>query len=189
MEWKIIQAAVALAAYTGVLWWFFFGPRARATATLSASGAQELSVTVQGGYSPDRLVAKRGIPLRIKFTRKESSSCSERVVFGDFDISKALPENETTVVEFTPDRTGEFTFTCGMGMYQGRLVVQDGDAPVAAEGAEGHSHAGHNHSQHGHGSHSSGGHQHHMAHDHTRHDHTGHNHGGKQSGKEEGACH
>jgi plastocyanin domain-containing protein len=27
-------------------------------------------------------------------------------------------------MEFTPDRAGEFLFTCGMGMLRGTLVVQ-----------------------------------------------------------------
>ncbi len=30
----------------------------------------------------------------------------------------------TTSIEFTPDRAGEFTFTCGMSMLRGRLIVQ-----------------------------------------------------------------
>ncbi len=31
----------------------------------------------------------------------------------------------TTPVEFTPDRAGEFTFTCGMNMIRGKLIVED----------------------------------------------------------------
>lgn len=35
-----------------------------------------------------------------------------------------LPAFKTTPVEFTPDEAGEFTFTCGMNMMRGKLIVQ-----------------------------------------------------------------
>jgi plastocyanin domain-containing protein len=117
---------VLLAAWTGLIWWFFFGPRKTVAAQAAAGGIQELAVVVQGGYSPARIVVQQGIPVRLKFRRLESASCSERVVFPDFDIARRLPEGEETVIAFTPERDGAFTFTCGMGMYQGTLVVEGG---------------------------------------------------------------
>ena len=35
-----------------------------------------------------------------------------------------LPAFKTVPVEFTPDKPGEYTFTCGMNMLRGRLVVR-----------------------------------------------------------------
>jgi len=35
-----------------------------------------------------------------------------------------LPAFKTTSVELTPDRPGEFAFTCGMSMMRGKLVVE-----------------------------------------------------------------
>jgi len=125
---KITLAIGLQAVWTAWLWWFFFGPRKRATAQAGAGGVQELEITVQGGYSPSRIVLKRGVPVRLKFRRLETASCSERVIFPDFDITKKLPTNELTTVEFTPDKSGTFTFSCGMGMYQGTVVVEGGDA-------------------------------------------------------------
>ena len=46
------------------------------------------------------------------------------MVFPDFNVSKQLPAFATTTVEFTPDREGEFAFTCGMGMLHGKLIVR-----------------------------------------------------------------
>lgn len=125
---SILLAIVLLAAWTLFLGWFFFGPRKAASARTGQGGAQELAVTVQGGYSPAHIVVKRGVPVRLTFRRMETSSCSERVVFPDFNISRKLPENEAVTVEFTPDKDGTYTFTCGMGKYKGRLIVQGGDA-------------------------------------------------------------
>lgn len=95
-------------------------------AQAATGGVQELEVTVQGGYAPSRIVVRRGMPVRLKFRRLETSSCSERVIFPDFNIVRKLPEQQVTVVEFTPERDGTFTFSCSMAMYQGTLVVQGG---------------------------------------------------------------
>ena len=110
----------------GLILWYFFGEREKATATVGAAGVQEIKVTVKGGYSPDVIVVKKGMPVRLDFYRDETSSCSEQVVFGDFGIARDLPAYKTTPIEFTPDREGEFSFTCGMNMLRGKLIVQPG---------------------------------------------------------------
>jgi P-type Cu+ transporter len=40
-------------------------------------------------------------------------------------ISRQLPAFKTTPIQFTPDQAGEFTFTCGMNMVRGKLIVED----------------------------------------------------------------
>jgi plastocyanin domain-containing protein len=108
----------------GLTLWYFFGEREKVSAQANESGVQEIGVTVKGGYSPDVIVVKSGIPVRLNFYRDETSSCSEQVVFGDFGIAKDLPAFKTTPIEFTPDKPGEFTFACGMNMLRGKLIVQ-----------------------------------------------------------------
>jgi plastocyanin domain-containing protein len=120
---EIAVVAGGVAAVVFVLW-YFFGERERAAAEVRASGVQEIDVTVKGGYSPDVIVVKQGTPVRINFRREETASCSERVVFGDFRVARDLPAFKTTPVEFTPERAGEFAFTCGMNMMRGKLVVE-----------------------------------------------------------------
>jgi plastocyanin domain-containing protein len=46
------------------------------------------------------------------------------VVIPAFHIKRAVPLNEPVVVEFTPDKTGEFGFACRMGMLRGKFVVR-----------------------------------------------------------------
>lgn len=104
--------------------WYFFGPKTRTAALVSSGGLQEVNINVKGAYSPDVIVVKRGMPVRLNFYRDETSSCSEEVVFSDFGIARKLPAFQTTAIEFTPDKTGEFTFTCGMNMLRGRLIVE-----------------------------------------------------------------
>jgi Cu+-exporting ATPase len=59
----------------------FFFRRRSATAAVERAGAQEIRVTVRGGYSPDVIQARTGMPLRITFDRQEDGDCSSRVVF------------------------------------------------------------------------------------------------------------
>ncbi|MEP7346107.1 MAG: cupredoxin domain-containing protein, partial [Gemmatimonadaceae bacterium] len=94
--------------------WYFFGERERTVVAEGQSGVQELKVTVKGGYTPDLIVVKQGRPVKLNFYRDETASCSEEVIFGDFGIARQLPAFKTTVIEFTPEKAGEFTFTCGM---------------------------------------------------------------------------
>jgi plastocyanin domain-containing protein len=107
-----------------VVWFFFMGEGERGEARADESGVQKIRVTVKGGYTPDVIVLKKGVPVELDFYRDEAAGCSERVVFPDFGISRSLPAFETTPVRFTPEREGEFTFTCGMSMLRGKLVVE-----------------------------------------------------------------
>jgi len=117
---------------TAFVLWYFFGPRERVAAVVTSTGVQEVKVTVKGGYAPDVIVVKQGRPVRLNFYRDETASCSEEVVLGDFGIARDLPAFKTTPVEFTPNKAGEFTFTCGMNMMRGKLVVEP--ATRASEG-------------------------------------------------------
>lgn len=120
------QIAVIVGGLAAIVFviWYFFGERTRTAASVTQGGVQEVNVTVKGGYSPDVIVVREGLPVRLNFYRDETDSCSEQVVFGDFGIARDLPPFKTTSIEFTPDKTGEFTFTCGMNMLRGKLIVQ-----------------------------------------------------------------
>ena len=126
-----------------VLAWYFFGPKQAEQAEVRG-GAQEVEITVKGGYSPDIIQVRQGMPVRLIFDRQESSDCTARVVFPDFGVSKSLAAFGKTVVAFTPARTGRFAFACGMNMVHGTLVVQaDGATPAleaAAPRSEAHAH-------------------------------------------------
>ena len=110
-------------ALTGLLGWFFFGPK-KAHSTDLVGNVQEVKVTVRGGYSPDLVRVRQGVPLRIVFDRQESGECTSRVVFPDFALNRSLSAYAQTIVELLPDRAGEFGFACGMNMIHGKLIVE-----------------------------------------------------------------
>ena len=129
----VIVAAVAALAGLG---WFFFGPRKAKTAVL-AGGVQRLEVTVKGGYSPEVLRVRQGVPVELTFDRQESGDCTSRVVFPDFRVSAALPAWQRTTVRLDPGETGEFGFACGMNMIHGTLIVEPAAGGVSAGGTAG----------------------------------------------------
>jgi len=132
----VVDAGVIAGSVAAILFlaWFFFGSKRAGKATLQG-GVQEIVVTVKGGYSPDRIIVREGVPLRLTFDRQESGDCTSRVLFPDFGVSKALPAFGTATVEFTPEKEGEFGFACGMNMVHGTLVVEAGNGSGTTETA------------------------------------------------------
>lgn len=121
---KIAVTVVGLILIIFVNWYFLFSRRRETRAALKESRLQEVKIRVKGGYDPDVIVVKKGIPVRLDFYRDETADCSDTIVFGDFNIRKPLPAFKTTAIEFTPENEGEYVFTCGMGMMRGKLIVR-----------------------------------------------------------------
>ncbi|MCX5275393.1 heavy metal translocating P-type ATPase [Streptomyces virginiae] len=124
----VLSAAVLIAG----LGWFFFGPR-RARAAHLEGGVQRVDVTVRGGYSPDVIRVRQGIPVELVFDRQESGECTNRVVFPDLRVSAGLPAFTRTTVRVSPDQAGSFGFACGMNMIHGTLLVEPADGSGITE--------------------------------------------------------
>ncbi len=105
------------------LYVFFFGKRRGVAARPSGAASQEVTILVSGGYSPDLVIARKGLPLKLVFDRRESNPCSDEVVLPEFQIRRALAAHARTVIEVLPKRTGEFPFSCGMNMLHGKIRV------------------------------------------------------------------
>jgi Cu+-exporting ATPase len=125
---QLVIVGVDAAAAAGLGWWLF-GTKPT-TEMAVAGGVQEVRVTVRGGYSPNRIRARTGVPMRLVFDRQESGDCTSRVVFPDFGASADLPAFGEASLEFTPTAPGEYGFACGMNMIHGTLVVEDGAGPL-----------------------------------------------------------
>jgi len=124
----IIVLSASVAAVAG-LGWFFFAPRKAHTARMGV-GVQRVEVVVRGGYRPDVIRVRQGVPVELVFDRQESGDCTSRVVFGDFAVSAALPAHTRTTVRLDPLRAGSFGFACGMNMIHGTLIVDPADEPA-----------------------------------------------------------
>ncbi len=123
-DWMVLLAGIASIAW--VNWYFFLAERATVTVgdAAAAGGTPEATIVVHGGYTPAAIRVKAGRPVRLVFDRRETSGCSEEVVFPDFGVRKFLPAFEQTTIEVTPPAPGTYEFTCGMSMLRGTLVAE-----------------------------------------------------------------
>lgn len=112
---------VAVSGILGIIftYWFFFMKKVN-----TVSATDEIEILVDGGYKPERIAIPYGKTTKLVFVRKDSNSCLEEVVLADFKVRKFLPLNAKTEIEITPDKKGEFDFSCAMGMFHGKLIVK-----------------------------------------------------------------
>ncbi len=123
LDWGIAAIAAVLIIAVN---WYFLGPRrlAKRVASVDAEGSADITIRVEGGYSPNAVEVPRGARVRLTFDRQEDNPCSEEVVIPDFSIRRDLPAFARTVVEFTADKPGRHEFACGMGMLRGAITVK-----------------------------------------------------------------
>jgi plastocyanin domain-containing protein len=97
-----------------------------ATSRDDADGAvQNVKIMVnEQGYEPAKVVLRAGVPVRLTFVRTTDKTCGTEVVFTSLNIKKALPLNDPVVIGFTPAKSGDIAFACGMNMLHGTIVVQ-----------------------------------------------------------------
>ena len=77
------------------------------------------------GFSPSSIEVEAGHKLNLVFNRADKNNCGNVVVFPKLKIRKSLPVGKDVIVSLTPTEAGNITFTCGMGMMKGSLVVSD----------------------------------------------------------------
>ncbi|HQR38536.1 MAG TPA: cupredoxin domain-containing protein [Blastocatellia bacterium] len=98
-----------------------------------APGPQVIKMTAKKYvFDPGTITVTRGRPVRIEATALDRDHGIELKEFG---VQSRLVKGKTTVIEFTPDKTGEFTFHCsvfcGLGHHgmKGTLIVVEPAKP------------------------------------------------------------
>lgn len=119
-----IFSLLGIAAILFIIWFFWLKRTTGLHAVETVGGYQEAMILVKGGYTPDTIIVRHGRPVRLNFRREETASCSDKVIFADFQKSADLPTGQTVPVEFLPKEPGDFAFGCPMGMFRGRLIVE-----------------------------------------------------------------
>ena len=94
-------------------------------AQAGTTGIQTAKILVtEKGFEPERVSLKAGSPARLTFLRTTDKTCGTEVVFRSLDIKRDLPLNQPVAIDFTPAKTGDVAFACGMNMLTGVVVVQ-----------------------------------------------------------------
>lgn len=86
---------------------------------------EPVRITVtKNGYEPFRVQATRGKPLTLVVTRQTDETCATELLIPEASIMKDLPLGQPVTITFTPERTGELRYSCGMAMFQGVIDVR-----------------------------------------------------------------
>jgi len=97
---------------------------AAADPSAPSAGAQARTIEVavsDKGYQPASAPAKAGEKLVLAFTRTSPSDCVSQVIVDGKTTD--LPLNKRVEIPTTMPATGDLVFTCGMKMFEGRVVV------------------------------------------------------------------
>lgn len=97
---------------------------AKPVAAKMVKGVQKATITIDGGmYMPAVILVKQGKPVELTFKAGKQPGCGSTVVFKSLKISKEVG-SKPVVIKFTPKTAGTIAFTCGMGMFDGKVVVK-----------------------------------------------------------------
>lgn len=118
----IDKVLVIVAGIGGIIFthWFFLMKKEDKAFVVDKNSVE---IIVKGGYSPEVISIPKGKTTTLNFIRRDQSSCLEEVVIPDFKVRKYLPLNQKVSISITPQKVGKYNFTCGMGMFHGKIKV------------------------------------------------------------------
>lgn len=101
----------------------------------SAAASTEMDVTkentpvvkmevTEAGYTPNIIRVKKGVPVQFLIHNPLENSCLSTINFPDFNKNNVNLKVGTTTLTFTPSKTGQYTFSCGMNMFKGTIIVE-----------------------------------------------------------------
>lgn len=85
---------------------------------------QKVNIQVSGGYNPETVTLKQGIPAEITFTRITDQGCLDIVHSSSLGFEKKLTLNIPQTVSISTEQVGEFDFSCGMDMFFGKVIIE-----------------------------------------------------------------
>ena len=101
------------------------GLRQAPQASTAAGSHRTVQVAItEAGFTPARVEVPAGSHVTLVMTRKVEATCGTDVVVGGRKAADSLPLNKPVSIDVGTVNRGEITFTCGMNMLKGTIVVQ-----------------------------------------------------------------
>ncbi|MDR1950316.1 MAG: sulfite exporter TauE/SafE family protein [Spirochaetaceae bacterium] len=120
----------------------FAGPAANAAAAsfvpVIEGGAQVVNSTLGPGRYP-AITVQAGIPVKWTINAPQGSinGCNNRMLIREYGIEHRFTPGDN-LIEFVPERTGRFPYSCWMGMIRSSItVVAEGESPGDGAGGSG----------------------------------------------------
>lgn len=89
------------------------------------NGYQEIRMEVNRyGWSPDKFVLKKGVPVKWIIQGKEINGCNNAIQVPKLGLEFDIKKGEQ-VIEFTPEKEGVIPWSCWMGMIPGTFIVKE----------------------------------------------------------------
>ena len=101
------------------------GTTAASAQSPSTQSPRRIDIRVdERGYHPARVPVRPGETVTLVFTRTSSRGCGGTVVIPSRDVRRELPVGRPVEITLAIRDREEITFTCGMGMFRGALLVE-----------------------------------------------------------------
>lgn len=89
-----------------------------------ADGKQTVIITaVTGAYRPGNLDVQSGLPTTLVVRSEKATGCVRSFVIPSLGVEKILPVNGDTRIDLGVLKPGKLAYSCGMGMYTGKLTI------------------------------------------------------------------
>jgi sulfite exporter TauE/SafE/plastocyanin domain-containing protein len=98
------------------------------------NGVQIVNSTLQPGRYP-AIVVQQGIPVRwiINAPQGSINGCNNRFIVREYGIQHSFTPGEN-IIEFLPEKTGRFPYSCWMGMIRSSItVLAEGESVASAQ--------------------------------------------------------
>lgn len=91
-----------------------------------SDGKQTVASTLSAGSKYPNISVKKGVPVVWIIDAPEGSinGCNYKILIPEYGVEYAFHEGEN-VIEFTPEKSGKFSYSCWMGMIYGNIEVKD----------------------------------------------------------------
>ena len=91
--------------------------------TVADGEVQRIDLSVKDyNYYPQVITLKQNVPAEIVVDTSKVKGCLSSIVIPDFNVRKYVRPGDN-VIRFTPDKKGEFGYSCSMGMGYGKILV------------------------------------------------------------------
>src|SRR3989344_1830132 len=82
-----------------------------------ADGVQRVEMAVDGlDYVPAGFTLQKGVPVEWVVDGSKAQGCAQILSIPSMKITQRLSRSEPNIIRFTPEKSGQIMFTCGMGM-------------------------------------------------------------------------
>ena len=86
----------------------------------NTGGVQKVTIrATSSGYDLPSVTVEKGVPVELTFQADQNVGCGSTFLMSDFGIQL----NGGQTATFTPDKAGDFPYSCPMRMFRGTLHV------------------------------------------------------------------